>query len=139
MTMQQLAKEASVNTALMWRRALWMRLGALSGAISVMIWFFANLVPLDPADAAALRLGAQVQFMHGMATFACATFMNIGARGARHAPAFFLSGILLFSGSLYAIACGAPAGLGILVRAGMVALIAGWLILAWSARDIDSD
>ena len=42
--------------------------------------------------------------LHGMATFACATFMNVGARGARHAPALFLSG------SAAAAASSSPAG-----------------------------
>ena len=121
----------------LWRRAVWMRLAALSGAVSVLIWLLANLAPLEPARAAGLRLGAQVQFMHGMATFACATFMNIGAYGARYAPAFFLSGILLFSVPLYAVACGAPSPIAMLEPVGIVALSMGWLILAWSARWID--
>ncbi len=127
----------SIVAVPLWRRALWMRLAALSGALSVLIWLFANLAPLSPDRAASLRLGAQVQFMHGMATFACATFMNIGAYGARFAPAFFLGGILLFSVPLYAVASGAPGVIEIVEPAGIAALVAGWLILAWSARDID--
>jgi uncharacterized membrane protein YgdD (TMEM256/DUF423 family) len=123
----------------LWRRALWMRLGALSGAMSVLIWLAANLAPLDPEQAAALRIGAQVQFMHGMATFACATFMNIGAHKARFAPAFFLGGILCFSGPVYAVACGASSRIAMIEPAGIVALVTGWLILAWSAGAIDWD
>ena len=116
-----------------------MRLGALSGAMSVLIWLFANLASLDPERAAALRIAAQVQFMHGMATFACATFMNIGAHGARRAPAFFLGGILLFCLPIYAVVCGLPPQIEILEPAGIAALASGWLILAWSARKIDLD
>jgi len=114
-----------------------MRLAALSGAMSVLIWLFANLATLDPGRAASLRLGAQVQFMHGMATFACATFMNIGAYGARYAPAFFLGGILLFSVPVYVVACGALPGIALVEPVGMIALGVGWLILAWSAGTID--
>jgi uncharacterized membrane protein YgdD (TMEM256/DUF423 family) len=75
--------------------------------------------------------------MHGMATFACATFMNIGAHKARYAPAFFLGGILLFSGPVYAVACGMPAVIGMIEPVGIGALVSGWLILAWSAGTID--
>jgi len=125
----------SVTTT--WRRSTWMRLGALSGAMSVLVWLVANLAPLDPDLAASLRLGAQIQFMHGMATFACATFMNIGAHAARYAPACFLGGILGFSFPVYAVALGMPAGVAMIEPAGIAALVAGWLILAWSAGTID--
>lgn len=120
-----------------WRRALWMRLGALSGAMSLLILLYGSLASLEPGRAAALRLGAQIQFMHGMATFACATFMNIGAHAARVAPAFFLGGILLFSGPVYAVAYSAANEVAMLEPVGIAALVAGWLVLAWSAGTID--
>jgi len=120
-----------------WRRATWMRLASLTGLIAVLIWTFAYIAPLDPGLAANLRLGATVQFMHSMATFSCATFMNIGARDARYAPAAFLPGILLFSGACYAGGEAAPSPL--LCGAGIALLASGWLILAWSARTIDLD
>lgn len=119
-----------------WTRALWMRLAALSVGMSVAIWLYANF-RAQGGTAEALRLGAQIQFMHGMATFACATFINIGAHRAGHAPAFFLAGALLLCGPLYAVALGAAAGLAMLEPLGIAALLAGWLILAWSAGTID--
>jgi uncharacterized membrane protein YgdD (TMEM256/DUF423 family) len=76
-------------------------------------------------------------FMHTMATFACATFMQVGARRARFAPAFFLSGVLLFSGSLYALAFGAPRWVGIVTPFGGLSFLAGWAILVWAARGVD--
>lgn len=132
-----MATAALRSPAIFWRRPLWMRLAALSGCASVLIWLYAHMAVRDSAVQLALKLGAQIQFMHGMATFACATFMNIGARGARHAPAFFLSGALLFSGAVYAVALGAHAGFKWIEIPGLVALVTGWLILAWSADDID--
>ena len=120
-----------------WRRATWMRLASLTGLTAVLIWSFAYVTPLDPTLAANLRLGATVQFMHSMATFSCATFMNIGARDACHAPAAFLPGILLFSGACYGAGGGEP--LPVVLAAGMALLALGWLILAWSARTIDLD
>lgn len=110
-----------------WTRSLWMRLGALGGLSAALL-----LLTLPESDHA-LRLAAQVQFMHSMATLACATFMNIGARQARHAPGFFLSGMVLYCG---------PADAGILTAIqplGMAAFAIGWGIMIWSARDIDCE
>ena len=45
----------------------------------------------------------------------------------------FVAGIALFSGSLYALALGAPRTVGIVTPFGGVAFIAGWLLLAWTA------
>ena len=130
-------EQALTATQPLWRRATWMRLASFSGLIAVLVWIYANVAPIGPVLAANLRLGATVQFMHSMATFSCATFMNIGARDARHAPAAFLPGILLFSGAYYFAAGAAPV---LLARnAGLALLALGWLILAWSARTIDLD
>jgi uncharacterized membrane protein YgdD (TMEM256/DUF423 family) len=40
-----------------------------------------------------------------------------------------LAGIILFSGSLYALALGAPRALGVLTPFGGIALVLGWLAL----------
>ena len=122
-----------------WTRRNWMTLAAIGGFVAVAVGAFAAHGVQDPKAQEWLRTGAMYGFMHTMATFACATFMNIGARDARHAPAFFLGGILLFSGPLYAVAGGMPAAVEMLEPVGIVALVAGWLILAWSARTIDFD
>lgn len=108
-----------------------MRLGALNNLIALLVIAFAD------DRAAVIRLSAQVQFIHGMATLACATFMNIGARDARLSPAFFLGGILLYCIPTYAVAAGAPAALLLIKPFGLGTLTVGWLILAWSAREID--
>jgi uncharacterized membrane protein YgdD (TMEM256/DUF423 family) len=63
--------------------------------------------------------------------------MQMGARRARFAPAFFLAGVVLFSGSLYAMALGAPRGLGAVTPIGGLCFLAGWAVLAWAARDVD--
>jgi len=114
-----------------------MTLAALSGFMAVAVGAFAAHAITDPQAREWLKTGATYQFMHTMATAACATFMNIGARGAKTAPAFFLSGIVLFSGSLYAMALGAPRWLGMVTPVGGLLFLAGWAILAWSARGVD--
>ena len=115
---------------MIWNRRTWMPLGAISGFLAVAIGAFAAHGIADQQAKEWLKTGATYQFMHTMATLACATFMNVGARGARHAPAFFLAGIVLFSGSLYAMALGAPRVLGAVTPFGGLAFMIGWAVLA---------
>lgn len=48
----------------------------------------------------------------------------------RAAGVLLAAGIVLFSGSLYALALGAPKGLGVLTPLGGIAFLLGWLALA---------
>jgi uncharacterized membrane protein YgdD (TMEM256/DUF423 family) len=114
-----------------------MMLAAISGFVAVAVGAFAAHGVSDPAAKDLLKTGASYGFMHSMTTFACATFMNIGARRARFAPACFLPGVVLFSGSLYALAAGAPRWVGAITPFGGLLFLAGWAILAWSASEID--
>lgn len=118
-------------------RRAWMTLAATGGFIAVAVGAFAAHRVTDPRAQELLRTGSLYGFMHIMATFACAVFMQIGARRARFAPAFFLSGALLFSGSLYALAFGAPRWLGAVTPVGGLCFLIGWAILAWAARGVD--
>ena len=120
-----------------WTRRNWMTLAAVSGFLSVAIGAFAAHGVTDPRAQEWMRTGATYGFMHAMATLACATFMQVGAQRARHAPAFFLSGVVLFSGSLYAMALGAPRWLGMVTPIGGLLFLIGWAVLAWAARGID--
>jgi uncharacterized membrane protein YgdD (TMEM256/DUF423 family) len=120
-----------------WTRRTWMMLAAVGGFIAVAIGAFAAHGVKDARAADLLRTGATYGFMHTMATFACATIMNIGGLRARFAPAFFLSGVVLFSGSLYALAAGAPSIVGIITPFGGLAFLIGWAILVWAGATID--
>ncbi len=122
---------------MIWSRRNWMTLAALSGFLSVAMGAFAAHAIKEPKAAEWIKTGATYEFMHAMATFACATFMQVGAKRARMAPAFFLSGSVLFSGSLYAMALGAPRWLGAVTPFGGMLFLTGWLVLAWSARGVD--
>lgn len=54
-------------------------------------------------------------------------------RAFRNAGWLFVAGVVLFSGSLYALALGAPAWLGLATPFGGLAFIAGWLCVALGA------
>ena len=120
-----------------WTRRNWMTLAALSGMAAVAVGAFAAHGVSDPRAKELLKTGATYEFMHAMATFASAVFMQIGARRARFAPAMFLGGTLLFSGSLYALAFGAPSWIGAITPIGGLLFLAGWATLAWAARGVD--
>ena len=119
-----------------WTRRLWMTLAAISGFVAVAAGAFAAH-GLEGRASEVMRTGATYEFMHAIATIACAAFMQVGARHARFAPALFLSGTVLFSGSLYALALGAPRWTGIITPFGGLLFLAGWAVLAWAARGVD--
>ncbi|MEO8926443.1 MAG: DUF423 domain-containing protein [Caulobacteraceae bacterium] len=121
-----------------WDRRAWMMLAATSGLISVLAGAFAAHGAADPVAKELLKTGASYQFMHALATVACAVFIDAGAHRARLAPGFFLGGTVLFSGSLYALAFGAPGWVGAATPLGGVMFLLGWAVLVWAAGDIDS-
>ena len=121
----------------MWTRRLWMGLAAFGGFIAVAVGAFAAHGVSDPRAVELLKTGSTYGFMHSLATFACATIMSIGGRRARFAPAFFLSGVALFSGTLYAMALGGPSWLGAITPIGGLLFLTGWAVLVWSSATID--
>ncbi len=120
-----------------WTRPVWMGLAAAGGFFGVAWGAFAAHAMTDPAAKELLKTASSYDFMHAMATFACAGFMGLGARRARLAPAFFLAGIALFSGSLVALALGAPKWVGAITPFGGVSFLIGWAVLIWAAFEID--
>lgn len=77
----------------------------------------------------------QYHLWHALGVIAVGLAAALVADGLwlRTAGALLVAGILLFSGSLYALALGAPKGLGLLTPLGGVCLILGWLALAAAA------
>ncbi|MEP9400649.1 DUF423 domain-containing protein [Sphingomonas silueang] len=101
---------------------------ALSGAMAVAAGAFGAHGASSPAAAEWLRTGAQYQLVHAVAAIVA---LQLGTRGPGWA---FVAGGLLFGGSLYAMALGGPRGiLGPVTPLGGLAMIVGWLWLAWQA------
>lgn len=109
-----------------------MTLAAMSGFVAVAAGAFASHGLKDPAARELMRTGATYEMTHALATLACASLGDSAPR-ARFAPAFFLAGALLFSGSLYGLALGAPRILGVVTPIGGLLLLAGWAVLTWAA------
>ena len=104
---------------------IWLTLAAVGGFLSVAFGAFAAHGVTDPRAQDLLRTGALYGFVHGLATYAAAP-------RSRLAPPLFLAGVLLFSGSLWAMALGAPRALGAITPLGGLSFMAGWLALAWA-------
>lgn len=102
-------------------------LAALSGAVAVGAGAFgAHAASGDAAEW--LKTGGHYQLIHAVAALLA---LRLEARG----PAWlFVAGGLVFAGTLYLMAIGAPRWLGAVTPIGGALLIAGWLWLAWSLR-----
>ena len=72
------------------------------------------------------------QFFQALGLIGVGVALRSDAGGAlRAAAALIVAGVVLFSGSLYALSLGAPRALGLLTPVGGLAWIGGWLSFAW--------
>jgi len=111
--------------------------GALYGALGVGLGAFAAHLgdtPVISVDSEIVRTAVLYQLFHA------ATMVGMGAL-RDHVPSTMLGvtswaiglGVLFFSGSLYALALGAPSQIGLVTPIGGGLLIIGWLLLAVTA------
>lgn len=118
-------------------RTLWM-VGCLSAFVAVGAGAFgahALRARLDPGLLAVFETGARYQMYHSLAILAAAwAAERWGSPAAGAAGWLFAAGIVLFSGSLYALALSGVRWLGAITPLGGVAFLAGWALLAWAAR-----
>jgi uncharacterized membrane protein YgdD (TMEM256/DUF423 family) len=112
------------------------RLAALSGFLAVAFGAFAAHGAKDARAAELLHTGSLYQMTHALAVFGWLAVRNAGGKTGAAPPALFLIGTVLFSGSLYALAFGAPRVLGMVTPFGGLCFLAGWLLLAWRAATI---
>ncbi len=119
-------------------RAIWLALAALSGGVSVAVGAFAAHGVADPMAKELLKTGAGYEMTHALAVFAAVFVLQLGGVRARFAPLLFLLGTLVFSGSLYALALGAPHIVGAITPVGGVMFMAGWAVLALGTFGLDA-
>lgn len=115
---------------------------ALSGATAVAFGAFGAHALRGLIDGQGMQTwhtGVEYHFWHTLALFAAALGLPFGG-GRKAAIVLFAVGIVLFSGSLYALTLGAPRWVGIITPVGGLAFIAGWLAAGWSlARGASTD
>jgi len=108
----------------------WLGVAAISGALAVIAGAFAahGLQARMSSDALSIfETGARYHMYHTLA-IALAALVP-----ARVAAAAFLAGIVLFSGSLYALALTGSHIAALVTPVGGICFVAGWILLAWTS------
>ncbi len=112
-------------------------LGAVAGFLTVAFGAFAAHAlkrMLDPASLTIFHTGVDYQGMHALALLACGILaLQQDRRALRIAAWSFALGILIFSGSLYALALSGQRWLGAITPLGGTALLIGWASLTQAA------
>ena len=114
-----------------------MFVGALMGFVGVGLGAFgahALRGRLSPEMLAIFETAVRYQMYHAIALLAVAAMMSrVDGRSVVIAGWSFIVGILIFSGSLYALALTGVTMLGAITPVGGLALLAGWVALAIAA------
>jgi len=108
-------------------------LAALAGLAAVGFGAFAAHGISDPKAVEWLKTAGQYAGVHALAVLAVSALARGGLKVITGTRTAFLVGILLFSGSLIAMAFGGPRWLGAVTPVGGLAMMSGWLLLAISA------
>ena len=120
-------------------------IAAISGFFAVVIGAFAAhglRKILTPEMIEVVKTGVQYQMYHALALLIAGLWLSYKpvAPGLKAGGLAFILGTLLFSGSLYALALGAPRWLGPITPLGGLCFLIGWLLLvvaAWRTKPVD--
>ena len=111
--------------------------GAVAGCIAVGFGAFGAhglRGRLSPEMLAVFETGVRYQMYHALAILVIAVALgNVDARLLRTSGWLFTVGIVLFSGSLYALALTGVTRLGMITPLGGLAFLAGWVALVVAA------
>jgi uncharacterized membrane protein YgdD (TMEM256/DUF423 family) len=117
---------------------LWLVAGSVNGLIAVAMGAFAAhglKGLLDPAALAWVETASRYQLAHALVLLAIASFVDQGKAASSRlldmAGASFVAGVILFCGSLYALALTGMFVFVWVTPVGGVLLLAGWSALAW--------
>ena len=112
---------------------VWVGLGSLFAAIGVGLGAFgahALKTRLSPEDLAIFEVGVRYQMYHALALIGVgAVAMRIDSTPLKIAGWAFVFGILVFSGSLYALALSGVGVLGAITPLGGLLFLFGWACL----------
>ncbi|MDQ6648096.1 MAG: DUF423 domain-containing protein [Pseudomonadota bacterium] len=107
----------------------------MAGASAVLLGAFGAHALRGVLDPQARELWHTAVDYHVWHALALVLAVGLGqGRSGRISMAGFAIGIVLFSGSLYALALGAPHWTGIITPFGGLAFIVGWMALGWTLR-----
>jgi len=111
--------------------ALLMLLGVILGAFGA----HALQALLSPQRLASYQTGVNYQLLHslGLVAVGIVAQLTTETKRLRWSARLMLVGIVLFSGSIYLMAAGAPRALGMVAPLGGLSFMAAWGLLAWHA------
>ena len=116
---------------------LFFTIGSLAAFLAVALGAFAAhglKARLDASMLAAFETGVRYHMYHALALLAVGWAAMRWPGAAVNASGWlFLAGIVLFSGSLYALSLTGARWLGAITPFGGIAFLGGWLCLAWAA------
>jgi uncharacterized membrane protein YgdD (TMEM256/DUF423 family) len=116
---------------------IWIIIGSLAGALAVGFGAFGAHGLRERLDADALAvfdIAARYQMYHALALLAVGFLaLRVDNLTIRIAGSAFLLGIVLFSGSLYALALTGQRWMGMITPVGGLSFIVGWVALAIAA------
>jgi uncharacterized membrane protein YgdD (TMEM256/DUF423 family) len=111
--------------------ALLMLLGVVLGA------FGAHVLQsqLTPQRLASFQTSVNYHLLHALGLVAVGLVGQLGPQSGplRWSAGLMLTGIALFSGSIYLMTAGAPRSLGMVAPVGGLSFMAAWGLLAWHA------
>lgn len=121
---------------------IWLVVAALNLALAVMTGAFGAhglKARLTPEQLGWWQTAVEYHVSHALGLLAIGVLLRIAPALPTALPAgvatsalWLQAGIVIFSGSLYAMALGAPRWFGAITPIGGLAFIIGWLWLAWS-------
>jgi uncharacterized membrane protein YgdD (TMEM256/DUF423 family) len=121
---------------------IWLFIAAINGALAVAFGAFAAHGLAGRLDTQALGIfetGARYHMYHALAIgLAALAMQSAAAYAAKWSAILFLSGIVLFSGSLYLLALTEMSAFAFVTPFGGVSFLAGWVLLAIAAVRIKS-
>lgn len=125
---------------------IWLSLAALNLTLAVMTGAFGAhglKARLSAEQLGWWQTAVEYHFYHGLGLLALGVLLRISPLLTNPLPAgvatsalWLQAGIIIFSGSLYAMALGAPRWFGAITPLGGLAFIIGWLWLAWSVSRV---
>jgi len=114
----------------------WLGIGSILMFVAVAAGAFgrhALKARLTPELLETFEIGTRYLVYHALALIAVSLLAPHAGTVVQVAGVLFTAGILIFSGSLYALALTGARGLGAITPIGGLLLLAGWLALVWAA------
>jgi uncharacterized membrane protein YgdD (TMEM256/DUF423 family) len=119
---------------------VFLAVGSLYGLLGVALGAFGAhglRDRLDPSQLSSWQTAVQYQLIHAIALLVVGVWLlQPGPASLRYAGAFFVAGVVLFSGSIYVLILTATAWLGPVTPLGGLCLMVGWVTMIYAGISV---